>query len=128
MNHLLWNLFAQIRGGQEAKKLAILHPKSKLCCRILDILWHEGYITGYRIYPYSDTKLEIFLKYHKGQSAINKITAVSKPNLRIRLSTKELWKLNTGLGLVILSTSKGVVSDKNSKKLNAGGEVFCIIK
>jgi small subunit ribosomal protein S8 len=128
MNHLIWNLFAQIKRGQEIRRLSLLHPKSKLCCKILDILWNEGYIVGYRTCPYSRVKLEVFLKYYKGKPVIGKITSVSKPNLRVRLCVKELWKLNNGLGLIILSTSKGVLSDKSSKKRNVGGEIFCIIK
>jgi small subunit ribosomal protein S8 len=128
MNHLLWNMLTQLQSGQKAKKKSILHKKNKLCGKFLDILWAEGYILNYRNSPFKHTMFQVFLKYHKEKPAINKITAVSKPNLRLYLSSEELWKLNNGLGLVILSTSKGIISSKESKKFNIGGEVFCIIK
>lgn len=128
MNHLLWNMFTQLQSGQKARKLSILHPKSKLCSQFLTILWEEGYILGYKVSPLNPAMFEIFLKYYKEKSVINKITAISKPSRRIYVSIEELWKLNNGLGLVILSTSKGVLSDKESKKLNVGGEVFCVIR
>ena len=121
-------LFSHLQTGQKAKKLIIIQKKSKLCIKILNILWKEGYILGYRNSPFKHTMLEVFLKYFREKPAINKITAVSKPNLRVYLSVEEIWKLNNGLGLVILSTSKGLVSDKNSKKLHVGGEILCIIK
>jgi small subunit ribosomal protein S8 len=108
--------------------LFVLHPKSKLCSKILNILWEEGYILGYRVSPFNPTMFEIFLKYYKEKPVINKIKAVSKPSLRLYLPLEELWKFNKGLGLVILSTSKGIISYKNGKKLHVGGEVFCIIK
>jgi small subunit ribosomal protein S8 len=121
-------MFTHLRSGQEAQKLVILHPKSKLCSKILNILWEEGYILGYRISPFNPTVFEIFLKYYKQKPTINKIAALSKPSLRLYIPLEHLWKLNNGLGVIILSTPKGIISDTISRKLNVGGEAFCIIK
>ncbi len=128
MNHLLWDMFTRLRNGQKAKKFSILTPQSKLCSQLLDIFYKEGFISGYKTSFENPKMFEIVLKYYKGKPVINKIIAISKPSKRIYMSLKELWKLNTGLNLVILSTSKGVISDKVCRQLNVGGEVFCIIR
>lgn len=128
MNHLLWDMLTRLRNGQKARKFSILHPKSKLCSQLLDIFYKEGYISGYRISSLNSDTFEIFLKYYKDKPVMTKITALSKPSRRVYISVQNLWKLNTGLSLLILSTSKGILSDKDSRRLNIGGEVFCIIK
>ena len=121
-------MFTQLRSGQEAKKLVVLQPKNKLCSKILNVLWEEGYIVGYRISPFNPTVFEIFLKYYKQTPTISKISALSKPSVRLYLPVEQLWKLDSGLGIVIVSTSKGVISDPICRKFNVGGEVFCTIK
>lgn len=128
MNHLLWDMLTRLRNGQKARKFSILHPKSMLCEQLLDIFYKEGYISGYRSSSSNSNMFEIILKYYKDKSAMNKIITISKPSRRIYISAKNLWKLNTGLSLVILSTSKGILTDKDSRRLNVGGEIFCIIK
>ena len=128
MNHLLWDMLARLRNGQKAKKFSILIPQSKLCSQLLDIFYKENLISGYKIYFENPKMFEITLKYYKGNPLIKKIIPISKPSNRIYISIKDLWKLNTGLNLVILSTSKGILSDKESRQLNVGGEVFCVIK
>jgi len=128
MNHLLWDMFTRLRNGQKAKKFSILIPQSKLCSQLLDIFYKENLISGYKISLENPKMFEIILKYYKGNSLIKKIIPISKPSNRIYISTKDLWKLNTGLNLVILSTSKGILSDKESRQLNVGGEVFCVIR
>jgi len=128
MNHLLWDMLTRLRNGYKARKLSILHPKSKLCSQLLDIFYKEGYISGYRISEVNSDTFEIFLKYYKEKPVMNKIIGISKPSRRIYISVQNLWKLNTGLSLLILSTSKGILSDKDSRCLGVGGEVFCIIK
>ena len=128
MNHLLWDMLTRLRNGHKARKLSILHPKSKLCSQLLDIFYKEGFILGYRVSKINSNRFEIFLKYYKEKPVMNKITNLSKPSRRVYISVQNLWKLNTGLSLLILSTSKGILSDKDSRRLNVGGEVFCIIK
>jgi len=121
-------MLTRLRNGYKARKLSILHPKSKLCSQLLDIFYKEGYISGYRISEVNSDTFEIFLKYYKEKPVMNKIIGISKPSRRIYISVQNLWKLNTGLSLLILSTSKGILSDKDSRCLGVGGEVFCIIK
>lgn len=128
MNHLLWDMLTRLRNGQKARKLSILHPKSKLCNQLLGIFYKEGYISGYRISSSNSDMFEIFLKYYRDRPVMNKIITLSKPSRRVYISVKNLWKLNTGLSLLILSTSKGILSDKDSRRFNVGGEIFCIIK
>ena len=128
MSNILYDMLTRIRNGQQAKKSSILQPKIKLCGKLLDILEEEGYILGYKICSDNPKMFEVFLKYKLGKPAINKIVALSKPSKRIYISIKELWKLNSGLGLTILFTSKGVLSDKKSRKFNVGGEIFCTLK
>jgi len=121
-------MLTRLRNGQKARKFSILHPKSKLCSQLLDIFYKEGYISGYRVSPLNSGMFEILLKYYKDKPMVSQITALSKPSRRVYVSVQNLWKLNTGLSLLILSTPKGILSDKASRRLNVGGEVFCIIK
>ena len=128
MNHLLSDMFTRLRNGQKAKKFSILTPQSKLSSQLLDIFYKEGFISGYKISLENSKMFEVVLKYYKGKSVINKIVSISKPSKKIYMSVNDLWKLNTGLNLVILSTSKGIMTDKVSRQLNVGGEVFCILR
>jgi small subunit ribosomal protein S8 len=128
MNHLLSDMFTRLRNGQKAKKFSILIPQSKLSSQLLDIFYTEGFISGYKISPENPKMFEIVLKYYKKKPVINKIVSISKPSKKIYMSVADLWKLNTGLNLIILSTSKGIISDKVCRQLNVGGEVFCIIR
>ena len=128
MNHILSDMFTRLRNGQKAKKFSILIPQSKLSSQLLDIFYTEGFISGYKISPENPKMFEIVLKYYKKKPVINKIVSISKPSKKIYMSVADLWKLNTGLNLIILSTSKGIISDKVCRQLNVGGEVFCIIR
>ena len=128
MNHILSDMFTRLRNGQKAKKFSILIPQSKLSSQLLDIFYTEGFISGYKISLENSKMFEIVLKYYKKKPVINKIVSISTPSKRIYMSVADLWKLNTGLNLIILSTSKGIISDKACRQLNVGGEVFCIIR
>jgi small subunit ribosomal protein S8 len=128
MDNLLYDMLTRIRNGQEARKLSILQPKFKICVKLLNILEEEGYIVGYTTSKIRPKMFEIFLKYTAEKSVINKIIIVSKPSKRIYISIKEVWKLNTGFGLSILFTSKGIMSCKKACKFNVGGEILCILK
>ena len=128
MNHLLWDMFTRLRNGQKSGKISILQPKTNLCCKVLDALLDEGFILRYHISQINPKIIKVYLKYFNNKPVITQIKAVSKPSKRVFISTKELWKINNLSGVLILSTSKGIFSDKKSRKLNVGGEVFCLIK
>lgn len=110
-----------------SRRKSIIYPKNLLCFKILSILYKEGYINGFRTYPSNTKYFEIFLKYQSGKPVINKIQPVSKPGRRVYVSVDTLWKLETSLLTVIVSTSKGIFSDKQCRRFSQGGEVLCVI-
>ena len=118
-------MISTINNGQLAKKSFVLQSSKKLSKKILNVLWDEGFILGYKESFHS---LKIYLKYQNGSPAISLIKNLSKPSLRIYYSVKQLWKLNSNNGIIILSTNKGFLSDKECKKRNLGGEPFIIVK
>jgi len=123
----LGDLLTRIRNGQQAKKDSVLTPASKLRARVLDVLQREGYIRGYREEPLGlagHAGLRIELKYFEGQPAIKHIARVSKPGRRVYSGSKELPRVRNGLGITIVSTPKGVLSDAEAREQNAGGEVL----
>nr|YP_009163720.1 ribosomal protein S8 [Triparma laevis]BAS19174.1 ribosomal protein S8 [Triparma laevis] len=128
MNHFLWNLYTRLRNGQIAKKIQISQPRNKLCEKVLNLLWREGYILNYGVSENNPSMFEVFLKYHEDVPAIKQIKVVSKPSRRIYLKSRDLWKINDELQLIIVSTTRGILTGKECKKFNLGGEVFCIIK
>lgn len=121
------DMLTRIRNGQRARKATISSPHSKLRERILDVLKKEGYIRDWRRVEPAPGKaaLEIELKYHDGQPVIQMIQRVSKPGRRVYASIKELPRVANGLGISILSTPKGVLSDSEARAENVGGEVLC---
>jgi len=126
MKNILWNMFANIQNGQMSKKKFILQKRKKICELFLNILWDEGFISGYTINE-SEDQLKIFLKYTKNIPAIKKIKCVSKPGLRIRYSVKQLWKIQSNKTFLVLSTDRGLKTLSQCKKLNIGGEPFIVI-
>lgn len=127
MNFHIWNMFAALKNGQLVKKSSIFQKKKKFCSQLLNVLWDEGYILGYRTSNNDSTMFEIFLKYDQNLPSINSIKFISKPSKRVYLSSKQLWKFDSSIGLVIVSTNKGVFSIETCKKLNLGGEPFVLI-
>jgi len=120
-------MLTRIRNGQQARKDSVLTPASKLRARVLDVLQREGYIRGYSDAD-SDTAqaaLRIDLKYFEGQPAIQHIARVSKPGRRVYSGAQDLPRIRNGLGIAIVSTPKGVLSDAEAREQNAGGEVLC---
>ena len=107
------------------KKNFVIQSSKKASKKILNILWDEGFILGYKE---SLNSLKIFLKYQNGEPSIFLIKILSKPSLRVYFSLNQLWKLNFNNGLIILSTNKGLMSDKECKKKKMGGEPFIVIK
>ncbi|WP_188055841.1 MULTISPECIES: 30S ribosomal protein S8 [unclassified Sphingosinithalassobacter] len=121
----LGDMLTRIRNGQRARKDSVLTPASKLRARVLDVLQREGYIRGYseeQMGPAAGIRIE--LKYFEGQPAIKHVARVSKPGRRVYSGSQELPKVRNGLGITIVSTPKGVLSDAEAREQNVGGEVL----
>ena len=123
----LGDMLTRIRNGQQARKDSVLTPASKLRARVLDVLQREGYIRGYRDADSGNAQaaLRIDLKYFEGQPAIQHIARISKPGRRVYSGANDLPRIRNGLGIAIVSTPKGVLSDAEAREQNAGGEVLC---
>ena len=128
MKNHLWNSVASIKNGLLVKKSFVKTPYKKITEMLLNVLWSEGFILGYKILDTSPKRLKIFLKYKKGKPVINSLKSLSKPSLRIYYSVKQLWKFDFNQGFLLLSTSKGFLSISECKKFNVGGEPFFILK
>ena len=119
------DLLTRIRNGQRARKDSVLTPASKLRARVLDVLQREGYIRGYsdeQMGPIAGIRIE--LKYFEGQPAIKHVARVSKPGRRVYSGSQELPRVRNGLGITIVSTPRGVLSDAEAREQNVGGEVL----
>ncbi len=128
MNDLLSDMIARIKNGQKARLAQVNCRASKLSANVLEVLKNEGYIRDYRMIGEGAKKdIEIDLKYHEGEPVIKEINRVSKPGRRTYESIKDLPKFFNGLGIAILSTSKGVMSDFEARNANVGGEVLCSV-
>tara|TARA_B100000941_G_scaffold187311_1_gene134819 strand:- start:161 stop:556 length:396 start_codon:yes stop_codon:yes gene_type:complete len=122
------DLLTRIRNGQQVKKATILCPASKIKLAILKVLKEEGYIRDYTLIDDVKGKvLEISLKYFHGEPVIKEIVRISKPGLRIYSSVKSMPVYKNNMGVSILSTSKGVITNFKAKEMNVGGEVICRI-
>ena len=122
------DLLARIRNGQLRGTAKIKSPNSQLRIRLLDVLQQEGYIRGYTEVEFKDTvrkELEIELKYLEGRPAIRELKRVSTPGRRVYTSVKELKPHRQGLGVSIVSTPQGVMTDSTAREKNVGGEVLC---
>jgi small subunit ribosomal protein S8 len=125
MTDPLGDMLTRIRNGQQARKDSILTPASKLRERVLDVLQREGYIRGYSEESVGAHKgLRIELKYFEGQPAIHHLSRVSKPGRRVYSGASELPRIRNGLGTVIVSTPRGILSDVEAREQNVGGEVL----
>ena len=119
------DMLTRIRNGQRAKKDSVLSPAFKLRANVLEVLAREGYIRGYSEEANGAHKaLRIELKYFEGEPAIKHVARVSKPGRRIYSGSKELPVVRNGLGITIVSTPKGVLSDAEARTENVGGEVL----
>ncbi|RPG96518.1 MAG: 30S ribosomal protein S8 [Candidatus Pelagibacter sp. TMED165] len=121
------DMFSRIRNGQMRSLNSILVPASKFRSQILEILKSEGYIGSYFIADDKNNKksLKVNLKYYEGSPVIKEIKRISKPGRRVYSRANSIPKIQNGLGLAILSTSKGVMSDSEARKNNLGGEIIC---
>ena len=127
INDPIGDLITRIRNAQMRRHSSLTVPASKLRGWVLDVLEGEGYIRGYSRVEQAGEKpsFEIELKYFEGEPVITKIKRVSKPGRRVYSSVRELPSVRNGLGISIVSTPKGVMSDAAARSANVGGEVLC---
>ena len=125
----LGDMLTRIRNAQMRRKSKVTTPASKLRGRVLEVLQSEGYIRGYSTVEYGGGKseFEIELKYYEGEPVIREIERISKPGRRVYASVRDLPRVANGLGVSIISTPKGVMSDADAREQNVGGEVLCKI-
>jgi small subunit ribosomal protein S8 len=121
------DLLSRIRNGQLRGKSKVTSPNSRLRTSLLDVLQAEGFIRGYAEVEFKDgiKQLEIELKYHEGRPVIRELKRVSTPGRRVYASVKELKPHRQGLGVSIVSTPQGVMTDQSARDKNVGGEVLC---
>ena len=122
------DLLTRIRNAQQARKQEVSMASSKVKMAIAAVLKDEGYVADYRVDNESGkTQLTIALKYFEGKPVIDRLERVSRPGLRIYRGKDELPKVLGGMGTVIVSTPKGVMTDKQARSIGQGGEVLCIV-
>ncbi|USS94071.1 30S ribosomal protein S8 [Buchnera aphidicola] len=121
------DMFVRIKNGQFAKKISVKIPFSYFKQEIAILLQREGYIKEILSNKSDKPYLEIFLKYFQGNPVIENIIRVSKPGLRVYKNKDDIPSVMSGLGIVIISTSKGILSDKEAKKQGVGGEIICYV-
>jgi small subunit ribosomal protein S8 len=127
MQDTLADMITRIRNGHMATKVAVSMPSSKMKVSLAKILKSEGYITDYSVEGDVKPVLSVELKYFEGKSVIEVITRVSRPGLRIYKGATELPKVSGGLGVAIVSTSKGLLTDRAARAAGIGGEVLCTV-
>ena len=127
VNDPLGDMLTRIRNALMRKRTSVVTPSSKLRGRVLEVLLDEGFIRGYT--ETTDAKgfkqFEIELKYHEGQPVISEIKRVSRPGRRVYYGIRDLPRVYNGLGIAILSTPRGVLSDNEARTAKVGGEVLC---
>ncbi len=121
------DMLTRIRNGQRVGKSNVASPASKLRTGVLNVLQREGYIRGYSINEIRKgvSEINIELKYFEGEGVIKQIDRVSTPGRRVYSKIKDLPKVYNGLGIAVLSTPKGVLSDQEAREQNVGGEILC---
>ena len=129
MNDPIGDLLARIRNAQMRKRNAVITPASKLRAWVLDVLKSEGFIRGYQDVQDQEGRknLQIELKYFDGQPVIKELKRVSTPGRRVYANVKGIPRVRQGLGIAIISTPKGVMSDSEARATNVGGEVLCTV-
>lgn len=121
------DMLTRIRNGQAANKVSVKMPSAKLKVAIAKLLKEEGYIADYAVADEAKPELEVTLKYFQGQPVVETIQRVSRPGLRIYKGKNELPKVMGGLGVAIVSTSKGLMTDRAARLAGMGGEVICYV-
>jgi small subunit ribosomal protein S8 len=122
------DMLTRIRNAQQSEKLSVAMPASKLKAAIAKVLKDEGYIEDFAVRNQDGkSHLDISLKYYAGRPVIEKIERISRPGLRIYRPSKDIPVVMNGLGVAIVSTSKGVMTDRKARGMGVGGEVLCIV-
>lgn len=123
------DMLTRIRNAQSAKKTNVSMPNTKLKIAIAEVLKTEGYIADYRVEEFDNNKkkLIIDLKYYQGKPVIENIRRISRPGLRVYRDKNKLPHIMGGMGVAIISTSKGVISDRAARLLGEGGEILCSV-
>jgi small subunit ribosomal protein S8 len=129
MSDPIADMLTRIRNAQLAEKTAVIMPASRLKAAIAAVLKEEGYVEDYAVKSTANNKatLEIALKYHAGRPVIERIERISRPGLRIYKGAGDIPRVMNGLGIAIVSTPKGVMTDRKARATNVGGEVLCIV-
>lgn len=128
MSDPIADMLTRIRNGQSAGKKSVKLPSSKLKVAIAKVLKEEGYVTDFKTrITASHTEMTVELKYFQGVPVIEKVKRISRPGLRIYKSKDELPKVLSGLGIAIVSTSNGVMTDRAARAIGRGGEVLCTV-
>ena len=122
------DMFTRIRNGQSAAKVAVTMPSSKVKVAIANLLKEEGYISDFSVSGDVKPELTVELKYFEGKEVIEVIKRVSRPGLRIYKSCDELPKVLAGMGIAIISTSKGLMTDRAARSAGIGGEVLGFVE
>ena len=129
MSDPISDMLTRIRNAQMAEKATVVMPSSKLKAAIAEVLKDEGYIDGYQVIAGESGKatLEIGLKYYSGRPVIEKIQRISRPGLRIYKGSGDIPKVMNGLGVAIVSTSRGLMTDRKARANGICGEVLCVV-
>ncbi|MCW9034277.1 MAG: 30S ribosomal protein S8 [Alphaproteobacteria bacterium] len=129
MSDPLGDMLTRIRNGQRARKTSVVSPASNLRSNVLEVLKREGYIRSFDRYEVKTgiQEIKIELKYSEGEPVIQEISRVSTPGQRVYSKITDLKKIYNGLGISILSTPKGVMSDAEAREANVGGEILCTV-
>ncbi|NOZ53660.1 MAG: 30S ribosomal protein S8 [Gammaproteobacteria bacterium] len=127
MSDPIADMLTRIRNGLSANKVSVDIPSSNKKAAIAELLANEGFILGYSVNSDAKPTLTVTLKYYEGKPVIDLIKRVSRPGLRVYKSQDELPKVMGGLGVAIVSTSKGLMTDRDARKAGHGGEVLCYV-
>ena len=128
MKSILRNVAINLNNSQISKRNFIFQPKTKLIVNFLNILWNEGFILGYKLYGVNSNLLKIFLKYKKSKPVINSIKLFYNSGFTNHYKLSQLWKLDSKKNLIILNTSKGLMTVQECKKNQVGGQPLFIVK
>ena len=127
MSDPIADMLTRIRNAQSVEKAAVTMPSSKLKVAIAQVLKDEGYIDGFAIKGDAKAELEIALKYYAGRPVIERIERVSRPGLRVYKGRHSIPQVQNGLGVAIVTTPKGVMTDRKARQVGIGGEVLCYV-
>jgi small subunit ribosomal protein S8 len=127
MQDTLADMFTRIRNAQMAEKQSVMIPSSKMKVSVLDVLKSEGFIESYAVSGDAKPEITVDLKYFEGKPVIEEIKRASRPGLRNYKGSEELPTVRGGLGIAIVSTSQGVMTDHAARKAGIGGEVICTV-